>query len=1299
MSRSLFRTLLSYAAVAATGLWLAGCAQEVGDIDRTQPERIRKADLLNAEWFIRQTISDVPSTTDSFFIGYTFDTEKVRWEVQEDYVVAYRSYEYVPGANSDAVVDADGNWQPGGLGTEGRDPSIFRDQPIAAYPIVSHFDVQRSYNAQTGEQTNVIVENTSDRPWYEREFLRVDWSANMVGSFTFLQTAAVASPAYYVPEDEGGDDARRMVYDDAGELEYMDFVSRHFMEPSLRACIYMLNGYGMGDCAGQQVEVRTSVMRAPAISDYEAVTYDDTMMDKFGYFRTERVSYDRLRGTTMEGRIQLANRHNIWSNTWETNADGTLQRAADGQRIARPFAERTPNPIVYHLSPGFPEPLLPWVEAMAAEWDRAFRRAVAAARNEGDDSAWESEPAMFVLCNNPVTATAVHPAADPAAAAACGELGDEARIGDLRYNVVYWIHDPQQSGPLGYGPSAADPETGEIISGTAYVYGASVDTYAQVSLDMIRFINGDLTPDDLLDPEYVREQVRSGIRPGTDPRAGIAGGAIANTPVTRDVIESAQGLSRDRIQGLRDDLQQDGRLDSVRRGAGWEQARIRRIRDSGADLMALSDEEPALLGLNPLDGVSEDDIEQMRLSTWMEQMNPRAQRQRELVLGRECVWMAESIDDSIVGIARHYEGRTDYDVIYQEIRGLIFKAVMEHEVGHTIGLRHNFAGSWDSLNYFDEYWDAKAEGYPSVDEGGNAVTVPFGPMQTFADIYGISALTEGQIDARMREYQYSTIMDYSSSFNTDNGGIGRYDEAAILFAYTTGADRNQANPEGPRFNQQEPGYVEVWRDLPATAAATFAEFGGGIGYYQPLELYHYSTLVSLLADSPEQGIAQLRERELVRYDDVVSGDIGQNDVEVPYMFCSDEYNGSRQYCRTWDRGADPMEQTINYIERYRTFYYFDNYRRDRLGWFASDAGGRAVSRYFLPLVDGYQRWLLNVAIQSGRPDPGLDNMWTFSAYAGLNLIGEALATPNPGSYQLSEDGQTMELVSYAETATADIYVPEGFGRRRFSRYDAEDGYYYAKYPISAGHYWTYVNALFALTSAETSVTGVEVGTFDTTYIIPPYLVFEEQLTRMFNAIATGDNVAVAPVGYTTASGFRYEHRPMLTIGLTNGTQLNPETGAEVREDLAMTRDPNVELPYPVLDVRYGFSEQIYAMLLSLASFDANYSTRFHDQAHVVELAAGQVPELAPGFALLQFCDPTPAGVGKCYATWKQSDAVETGLAEEYVLRGQQYAADWQTAVEDRNNGAQRTAEQNLSNLLSDLNILMTLGNIFAGVPI
>src|SRR5690606_22063540 len=62
----------------------------------------------------------------------------------------------------------------------------FREAPVAAYPILSHFDVIREDNSSTGEQTNVLVENTSDRPWYERDYIRVDWSRNEVTNFDFI---------------------------------------------------------------------------------------------------------------------------------------------------------------------------------------------------------------------------------------------------------------------------------------------------------------------------------------------------------------------------------------------------------------------------------------------------------------------------------------------------------------------------------------------------------------------------------------------------------------------------------------------------------------------------------------------------------------------------------------------------------------------------------------------------------------------------------------------------------------------------------------------------------------------------------------------------------------------------------------------------------------------------------------------------------------------------------------------------------------------------------------------------------
>lgn len=1266
----------------------AGCAQQVGDIDRTQPNALEKAMFLDGEFYIRQTVSDVPATSSALFTGYTFDTERIRWVISEDYLMAYRSYEYVPGSSDRVAYDPEGNPVDSMVDDNGYIAGGgFYGQPIAAYPITSHFDIQRQYNSATGEQSNVISENTSDRPWYERDYMRVDWGSNIIDAWTFLDHSMASTQ--YVGEGHGGDDEIRFVNDEeSGALEYMDFVTRLYMAPSLLACIYVQNGYGVGDCVGQQVEVRTSVLRVPDTVTYEPLYYDDVDMNRFGYFRTERVSYDRRRGATVDGRILLGNRHDIWVDAWQRNADGTVARDGEGNPLALPFAERQAQPIVYHLSPYFPEALLPYAAEMAEGWDQVFRRAVAAAQFDGDESKWQDVRPMFMLCQNPVTAAPVWPMGDEGLAFAgdCGEVGTEVLIGDLRYDVVYWVTNPQQSGPLGYGPSAADPVTGEIISGTAYVYGASVDTYAESSLDLIRFVNGDLEDDDLQDPEYIRNAVRERRQP-VDPRMRgmMENPELANMDLQVDAAATlVSGEARERVMALREDFQADGMLDTLQQSAGWSERRAERIRESGVDLLAINDEQLAIWGHDPTQGVSDEQLEAVRLSTWMANNTPNAIRARENALSRDCVMLADSFDDAILGIARAYEGRTDYDVMYEEIRGLIFKAVMEHEVGHTIGLRHNFGASWDALNYMDEFWDAKQEGYPAVADDGSMEIVPFRAPQTLGEQFGIASQTDAQIDARMREYQYSSIMDYSSSFNTDFGGIGRYDSAAILYGYTSGA-------EGADVRQ---GYVEVWQNLPAAAEDLLRGFDErrGIGYYHPLEIYHYSTLVESMGSTPAEMVENLRDRSLVRLDDHLETFDG---IEVPYIFCSDEFRGTRQHCRTWDRGADPMEQTLDYIDRYRGFYYFDTYRRERLGWFAGSAGSRIGGRLFFPLVDGYQRWLLNVAVNPGSRDPILENQWTFSAYAGLNLLAEAATTPNYGSYVLSDDGTEYQLISYGESSDADIYIPEGEGRRRWSRYDAGIGYNYARYPLAAGHYWTYVNALFALTSAETSFAGVEVGQFDTTYLIPPYLVFAEELTRLFNGIIRGDNRSFSPIATTTARGVALQYRPMLTLGLNTGDLMDPETGGIVDADLVMNRDPNYEPTSPVVDSRIGFSESVNALIFSMSSFTSNYSTRFVDQGRIFELRAGDILEVAEGYEIIQFCDPTPGGIGKCYAAYQSMGEGELSLAVDFVLEGQRLEAEWWDAIE--NNRDTSSLAFQIDDLLTDINIVRDLHDVFQRV--
>lgn len=1307
-------------------LFLGACAEQVGDIDRTQPNALRKADF-EGEWYIRQTVIEVPPAHIGsqepamsieqamrrlpMFEGFTLDTERVRWRITEDRLEAHRSYSVVPGMTWDSALDADGRpVDTRQLDTEGIGDDGFMEQVVAAFQIRQHFDVIRSYNPSTGEQTNVLVEDASDRHWYERDFMRVNWAANMVDSFQYAGQRVGAQSVSTMGEEYNNDLSIRFVRDEEGELEYFDFVTDHYLFPSVYDC-YL---YGPTDCASQRVRIRTSVMRVAAESDYEPVTYTDRDMDRFGYFRTERTTYNRERGATQEGQIQLANRHNLWQDTWQRDAEGNLVRDTDGKPIARPFAERTPRPIVYHLSLGFPQEMLEPMPGLtdtsiAVEtvlgWDRAFRRTVAAARNNGDVSDWENNtPHMFVLCHNPVQELPVWPP-DPAYSHWCGEEGDRVLMGDLRYNVKYWVHNPQAMGPLGYGPSAADPVTGEIISGTAYMYGASVDTYASYAVDILRFVNGDLTESDLMDAEYLREQIRAGRDGRIDPRGGPKsfvdiGSDLSmdlshlDVAIPTDVTELMAGGALERVNFLRERLANDDHSVLPRYTERHRQAH-QRLMDSGFDTMLMDDEWLNGFGMDHRE-LADNAFEALRPGRVLQDLETRHRHRNSRLRTGHCMIHVEDMDDSLYGIAQHYEGRRDYDQIWQEIRGLIYKSVQEHEIGHTIGLRHNFSGSADVLNYFDGYWTARRTGMV----GATGETIPFRRPNNVAEIYGVAALTDEQIDMRMREYQYSSIMDYSSGFHTDIQGIGRYDEAAILYAYSKGADAHQTRPSSSRFNTQQSGFVEVWDDVPEEAWNTLGalEERRSIGYYNHLELFHYTTLVEALGGGDIQaGVDRIADRRLMRLSELERlrerGE--ERPLEVPYLFCSDEYRSSRQQCRTWDRGADPLEQTLDYIQRYRSFYFLENFRRDRIAWNPSSVLNRYAGRYFFELVDTYQRWLLAVAINSNRPDPILDNGWTFAAYAGLNLLGEVLTTPSNGSYVRRsveqfdpETGEPIDpvtryvLSSFDRTTNAEIYVPLGEGRRRFSMYDADEGYYYYLYPVMAGHQWAYIGAVLAIVSNAVQVRGVEVGSLDTTYSIPPYLVFQDELTELFNGLFLND---VATVGPVYEFGSNPGIRPRTLVSLSAGNDLiNPENGLPIQPSMMIAQPLSEnQLPGTVVDPRIGFTERVYPALYGMAFFTSNYSLNFPDQNKVFRLGSGESIDPGPGFEVISFCDPTPLGGGQCYAALNPEGQPPRAGAARLIQRARISAMQY-----ERN--PTRNLEFEIQDRVQDLNMMRSL---------
>ena len=146
-------------ALTVTGLW--GCAEEVDDIDRVSTAGLRfEKSWLEGEWYFRQTVVDAPPTVGLLFDGIESKVEKVRFEIRENELIAVRVHESIPGIEQDARLP--------GAEIEG--------SPVMSWPITSHYDVIRDYNRTTGEQGNVLTTDSEERPWYERDYMTVNWS-------------------------------------------------------------------------------------------------------------------------------------------------------------------------------------------------------------------------------------------------------------------------------------------------------------------------------------------------------------------------------------------------------------------------------------------------------------------------------------------------------------------------------------------------------------------------------------------------------------------------------------------------------------------------------------------------------------------------------------------------------------------------------------------------------------------------------------------------------------------------------------------------------------------------------------------------------------------------------------------------------------------------------------------------------------------------------------------------------------------------------------------------------------------
>ncbi len=1273
----ILKQTLTASMLAGSILALSGCAQQVGDIDRTSPNKVSKSIFDDGgEWYVRSTVVEVPGTAVSSFAGLQGEMNRVRWEITEDHLIAFRTNEDVLGIDTNLYnPETDGP---------------FQGAPVAAFPIQSHFDVQRAYNSATGEQTNVITENGSDRNWYEREFMRVSWDRNSAPIDQNFDPAVEMqrfAGLQIAPQDAGLTPDKitwRIEQNDKGEVNYIDVLNTYVFEPSWIDCVLTFGFplYG-GDCGAEVVKVRTSFLKIDPSQDgqHEPRVYDDLELDKFGFFRTERCIYDRTYGCRDSTTIKLANIWRIWKDA--RNADGSF----------KPYEQRTPRPFAYYVSANFPADLAEANQQIADQWNNAYV-----------DTVKHYHPnftgRIFYLCSNPGLPT------DPGyAEGVCERPGEVKELGDLRYSFLSWIDQEQQQGPLGYGPSSADPLTGEIVNGNANIYGAAIDRYAQYILDILMLTTGDLDPNEfaygLNVKEYVEELKSEGIFLGYNKTSKTREASIQNV---KERILNKDGKIFELVDSIKG-LPMERRIDLIRPEANRQTAVWPKLRGTELERLMVNDDIKVGFGrglVNPGDSVDLADEEMADLLSpakigTMKRVQGEYDRRLNKFSSRNMM-MVEFFDGAYLGLALEMKAEMEgfpgdkFEKLAHArkiIRERLYKGVMEHEVGHTLGLRHNFEGSFDSINFDPKYWEMRFIDYDldgQVDPINAAVEqnpTAFANTKAteegltgaardarIAELVGnIQAAQRRQLENKLSEFQLSSIMDYGAKLNSDFHGIGLYDHAAIKYGYGELIEVFDVAPTKVAVDYGNDAYDSMQpTDDPIV---TFDDIDNVTGALAPddrteyvdgdfdehldndLDFYHYGVLPILFSGMSGDMSNMYKRSTMTVREAQQSGK-----VQVPYRFCSDEYRGGTPTCDVWDAGASFEEVMDTHIQGYNQYYIFNNFRRDRAAWglYLWPIFQRFVGRYFGPMANIYQHWVLRLFFN--------DSEWYLSEWGGqlgwagiergLGTMMQTLVSPNPGTYGFNPATNEYENISSEidyrfrqgenTTGYTDFFnINIGEGKYDTSRYDYDSGYYYfLRYEILTSFFERWA-AMMALTNAETNFIGVDGASDITAFAIPVTLLYSEELYRWFGALINGDMKEIAPLfdrDETDKMGITLQNplaSSFLRSTYRNRIKVNPFSGS---------RDFNME---------------IFSAAYSLGMFQDRYDRSFNALANVQIIGRGESYEIADGFETIDWTDPT---TGITYLAARGDFTSQRGLYPtgwNMVKKAKELEAKWRVA--------------------------------------
>ncbi len=1093
--------IMGIVSVGLLALWGSACGKERPALNRVQPNYHSKS-FFKSEWYYQQTVVDVPASETFTFVGDTDHSglKRVTWEDQEKFLYARRSHELIEGAD-----DKQRTEEAGG---------VYSGEPMAVFRIESHFDIIQDYNTSTGELMNSVREDSVERPWHEREYIRVDWSKNLVTNPGYSWEVEGAEPVSYYVQEIDPLSGERHPHAPTFEDDYFDVTTKMIA----RAGTYEYPGYGViplcwfwdhsfMECGASEYTIRHSFKKIDPKWHYEAVPHKGGETELFGYFTTERMTYDPQTGIRQQSKVQWLNRHNIWEQPYK-----------DAQGNFFPYAERRGKPVVYHVNRDWPEAdvaLNNAAQTVAAQWNTVFVDAVNAV-----GAALPEDEQMFVLCpHNPVQ-EGDHPL--------CGGVGNSPRLGDLRYSFIAYVPSYMEYGLLGLGPSNNDPITGEIISGMGYVYHHN-DTAAWDVVEMVELLAGTRAPDSYIDGVDLSDWVDGVL----DSQANRQNETMSMHGHEHVVKQMANNRSVKNREGRRYDIPPEDEREQIEDGVGeWLKpfeeraamagqmkrndgvfaARANQLKGTEIEGLMINDELMMGLGIDPATPVSDTLLENVSPLRDSFNLNREIlQDAFEAYAAERTMYLAQMADNALIGLARKLaESAYTSQEIYQIVREKIYTAVLAHEVGHSLGLMHNFGGSDDAINYHDDYWElrkADESVCPRVD---------------------IAPITDYELDNGIYEYSYSSVMDYAGRMTIDGAGLGKYDRAAVLVGYVR---KVEAYEEGGGAVEAAPETVGGQNML-----NEWAEGDGDVVFFwnRGPQSYHYTWYYEKMGDL----LWQEDNRVLVDVDSL-SDDYGKvdsgehaNKFRVPYVYCSHGRANLGDNCLTRDYGADSAERMQHITQSLDTWYITRSFPRGKMGkgslwWnYVSRGLGRTYNRLkdwgdiyglygeFLGLF--YDAEVLEAFFGDVEKGWGVQ---TWGVTQAFQKLMETVLMPNVASYDLETDWEGNQMLREASRGPVTLGVEQArYYSTDWSRGggERECGYFWYDCLHHFGWYLDKMMAIHTLVRSDTYFVGRATPEDVREWLVGYYGTFTEQMLKVNYALMSEDWSKVGP--YVDAEG-------------------------------------------------------------------------------------------------------------------------------------------------------------------------------------